>query len=161
MFFLSPSWSVTFVWLLMNEVGCSAPLITQSSPRWLPGSDSQQIKSCPLHYWFSPPFRGATMSSFGWMYFLIIYTSRELCLPIWSGLSHHEALKQLKIHFVINMCFWGSLEQMLTGSWNKQITTINREWLICFLVVRAAWPDQPGLYNFFPASLWPRDQPGG
>ncbi len=83
---------------LSSSVISSAPLIAlitfikhggragvQTSLLW--GTDAKRIVSRPFHYWFSPSCGGAKMSSFGWLYFLIIYTSEELFTGFVSHLS--------------------------------------------------------------------------
>lgn len=66
----------------------------------LPSTDTKRTKSWPFHYWFSPACKGAKMSSFGWLYFLIIYTSKELFTRFVSHLSLPLSIHLCRSHLL-------------------------------------------------------------
>lgn len=93
--FLAPV--IALLLLLSNRERDSAQAHCPAKP------DTKQIKSWPLHYWSSPMCKGAKISSLGWLYFLIIYTSKKpslalspiflfLSLPVFINLTHCDIL---------------------------------------------------------------------
>lgn len=93
--FLAPV--IALLLLLSNRERDSAQVYCPAKP------DTKQIKSWPLHYWSSPMCKGAKILFLGWLYFLIIYTSKKpslalspiflfLSLPVFINLTHCDIL---------------------------------------------------------------------